>query len=245
MKKSSLFLATLGLLSVTAIVIVSLVTTNRLNNQDRFAVTGSGTVYAKADIANIVVGFKSGVKKTAAEATAENTKKMNNIIGALKKLDIEEKDIQTTEYTLSPVYNWTNEKGQELVGYEVSQNLTVKIRDLNKIGDVIARTTEQGANQIGSVNFTIDDEFELRNQARALAIKKAQEKARLIAEQSGMKLGKIKGFSEGSNDATPILYSNAKVMLSQEGAGMDLSEPLIPSGQNEIKVDVTLMYEVR
>lgn len=81
----------MGLLSVTAIVIVSLVTTNRINNQDRFAVTGSGTVYAKADIANIVVGFKSGVKKTAAEATAENTKKMNNIIGALKKLDIEEK----------------------------------------------------------------------------------------------------------------------------------------------------------
>ncbi|HPX64914.1 MAG TPA: SIMPL domain-containing protein, partial [bacterium] len=90
----------------------------------------------------------------------------------------------------------------------------------------------------------IDDEFELRNQARALAIKKAQEKAQLIAEQSGMKLGKIKGFSEGSNDATPILYSNAKVIASQ-GAAMDLSEPLMPSGQNEIKVDVTLMYEVK
>ena len=205
MKKSQLFLATLGLLAVTAIVIVSLVTTNKVNSQDRFSVTGSGTVYAKADIANIVIGFKSGVKKTAAEATAENTKKMNNIIEALKKLGIEEKDIQTTEYTLSPVYNWTNERGQELIGYEVSQNLTVKVRDLNKIGEVIARTTEQGANQIGSVNFTIDDEFELRNQARALAIKKAQEKAQLIAEQSGMKLGKIKGFSEGSNDATPIL----------------------------------------
>lgn len=243
MKKSSLFLATLGLLAVTAVVIVSLVTTNRVNNQDRFAVTGSGTVYAKADIANIVIGFKSGVKKTAAEATAENTKKMTNIIEALKKLDIEEKDIQTTEYTLNPVYNWTNERGQELIGYEVSQNLTVKIRDLNKIGDVIARTTEQGANQIGSVNFTIDDEFELRNQARALAIKKAQEKAQLIAEQSGMKLGKIKGFSEGS-EATPILYSNAK-MIATQAEGADLSEPLIPSGQNEIKVDVTLIYEVK
>ena len=244
MKKSQLFLATLGLLAVTAIVIVSLVTTNKVNSQDRFSVTGSGTVYAKADIANIVIGFKSGVKKTAAEATAENTKKMNNIIEALKKLGIEEKDIQTTEYTLSPVYNWTNERGQELIGYEVSQNLTVKVRDLNKIGEVIARTTEQGANQIGSVNFTIDDEFELRNQARALAIKKAQEKAQLIAEQSGMKLGKIKGFSEGSNNSTPILYSNAKMIVTQ-AEGADLSEPLIPSGQNEIKVDVTLVYEVK
>ncbi|HQI95080.1 MAG TPA: SIMPL domain-containing protein [bacterium] len=244
MKKSQLFLMTLRLLAVTAFVIVSLVTTNKVNSQDRFSVTGSGTVYAKADIANIVIGFKSGVKKTAAEATAENTKKMNNIIEALKKLGIEEKDIQTTEYTLSPVYNWTNERGQELIGYEVSQNLTVKVRDLNKIGEVIARTTEQGANQIGSVNFTIDDEFELRNQARALAIKKAQEKAQLIAEQSGMKLGKIKGFSEGSNNPTPILYSNAK-MIATQAEGADLSEPLIPSGQNEIKVDVTLVYEVK
>jgi len=94
------------------------------------------------------------------------------------------------------------------------------------------------------VNFTIDDEFELRNQARALAIKKAQEKAQLIAEQSGMKLGKIKGFSEGSNNPTPILYSNAKMIVTQ-AEGADLSEPLIPSGQNEIKVDVTLVYEVK
>lgn len=247
MKKPYFILSVLGSLAVTAIVIVALVMANRINNQDRFSVVGSGTVYAKADIANIQVGLKSGVKKTAAEATTESTKKMNSIIEALKKLDIDEKDIKTSDYNLSPSYNWTNEKGQELIGYEVSQNLILKIRDLNKIVEVIARTTEQGANQIGNVGFTIDDEFELRNQARELAIMKAQEKAELIAKQSGMKLGRIKGVYESADSAQRPVYSNVKMMDSSVlgMGGETLSEPTIQSGQNEVRVEVTLTYEIK
>lgn len=247
MKKLSFVLLAAGILAVTAIVIVALVTTNRVNNQDRFSVVGSGTVYAKADIANIQVGFKSGIKKTAAEATTESTKKMNDIIAALKKLGIDEKDIKTSDYNLSPSYNWTTDKGQVLVGYEVSQNLTLKIRDLSKIGDVIARTTEQGANQIGNVSFTIDDEFALKNQAREMAIEKAKEKASLIAKQAGMKLGEVKGVFESSDQTpSPIMYSNAKMDSAVGmGGGTVLSNPTIQAGQNEVKVDVTLMYEVK
>lgn len=247
MKQAHFIMSIAVLLAVTAIVIVALVTTNKVNNQDRFSVVGSGTVYAKADIANIQVGLRSGIKKTAAEATTESTKKMNNIIEALKKLEIDEKDIKTSDYNLSPSYNWTNEKGQELVGYEVSQNLTLKIRDLNKIGEVIARTTEQGANQIGNVNFTIDDEFELRNQARELAIVKAKEKAELIAKQSGMKLGRIKGVYESADLVQRPVYSNAKMMDSSVlGMGSaELIEPAIQSGQNEVRVEVTLTYEIK
>lgn len=248
MKQAHFIMSLAALLAVTAIVITALVTTNKVNNQDRFSSIGSGTVYAKADIANIQVGFKSGIKKTAAEATTESTTKMNNIINALKKLGIEEKDIKTSDYNLSPSYNWTNSKGQELVGYEVSQNLTLKVRDLNKIGDVIARTTEQGANQIGNVNFTIDDEFELRNQARELAIEKAKEKAVLIAKQSGMKLGEIKGVYENADSSPrPVAYSNAK-MLDSSVLGMggaELATPSVQAGQNEIRVEVTLVYEVK
>lgn len=245
MKKSHIFLGTLLILAVAAIVITALALANKTNEQDRFSITGSGTVYAKADIANIEVGLKTGPKKTAAEATSESTKKMNEIIVELKKIGIEEKDIKTFNYSLSPVYNYTNEKGQELVGYELSQNLTLKIRDLSKIGDVIAKTTEKGANQIGNINFTIDDEFALKNQARELAIQKAQEKAILIAKQSGMKLGKVKSVFENSDPNPPIMYSyaNAKMELST-GAGA-ISAPSIQSGQNEIKVEVTLVYEVK
>jgi hypothetical protein len=214
------------------------------NNQDRFSVVGSGTVYAKADIANIEVGLKTSTKKTAAEATAESTDKMNKITAELTKLGIADKDMQTSNYTLSPVYNYTNAKGQELVGYEVTQTLTLKIRDLSKIGDIIAKTTEQGANQVGNISFTIDDEFALKNQARELAISKAKEKATLIAAQSGMKLGEVKSVIENTDPVvSPIMYTNAKVMSDSVGGG--LASTNIQTGQNEIKVDVTLVYEVK
>jgi uncharacterized protein YggE len=245
MKKTYLFLATILILAVTAIVITALALANKTNEQDRFSVIGSGTVYAKADIANLEVGLRTGAKKTASEATTDSTNKMNDIIAELKKLGINEKDIKTTNYNLSPVYNYTNEKGQELVGYEVTQNITLKIRDLSKIGDVISKTTEKGANQIGNINFTIDDEFALKNQARELAIQKAQEKAKLIAKQSGMRLGEVKSVYENPDQTPPVMfsYSNAKMDLSS-GTGA-LPAPSIQSGQNEIKVDVTLVYEVK
>ncbi len=246
MKKTHVFLTTLGVLAVSAIVITALAMANKTNEQDRFSVVGSGTVYAKADIANIEVGLKTGAKKTASEATTDSTNKMNDIIAELKKLGIDEKDIKTTSYNLSPVYNYTNDKGQELVGYEVIQTVSLKIRDLSKIGDVISKTTEKGANQIGNINFTIDDEFALKNQARELAIQKAKEKAVLIAKQSGMRLGEVKSVYENSDPNPPIAfsYSNAKMDLSASGAGV-VASPNIQSGQNEIKVDVTLVYEVK
>ena len=247
MKKAHVFLITLGVLTIAAVCIVAVVMTNKSNNQDRFSISGSGTVYAKADIANMNVGLKTEVKKTAAEATKENSDQMNEILVVLKDLGIEAKDIKTSSYSLNPVYNWTEKDGQKLSGYEVYQSVTLKIRDLEKIGDIIAKTTEKGANQVGGINFTIDDEYELKNEARELAIEKAKEKAELIAAQTGMKLGKIVGVYE--NSYSPVMaydYSNArKEMAADEALGGGIVAPGIEAGQNEVKVEVTLMYEVK
>jgi hypothetical protein len=218
---------------------------DRTDNQDRFSVNGSGTVYAKADIANLTIGFQTAIKDTAALATKENSDKMNDIISVIKDQGVEDKDIKTTNYSLNPMYNWTEKDGQKLVGYQVSQNVAVKVRDLEKIGDIIARTTEKGANQVGDISFTIDDEYELKNQARDLAIEKAKEKAEMISRQTGMKLGEIKGFYENADaPVTVYSYTNAKMMA---GGSMDesISSPSIQAGQNEIKVDVTLSYEIK
>ncbi|MHB8904454.1 MAG: SIMPL domain-containing protein, partial [Patescibacteria group bacterium] len=94
---------------------------------------------------------------------------------------------------------------------------------------------------------TNDDEFALKNQARELAITKAKEKAQLIAKQSGMKLGEIKSVYENADPIiSPMMYSNAKMDLASSGAGsIEISSPSIQSGQNEVKVDVTLVYEVK
>lgn len=247
MKKAHVFLITLGVLVLAAVAIVAVVMTNKSSNEDRFSISGSGTVYAKADIANMNVGLKTEVKKTAAEATRENSEQMNEILVVLKDLGIESKDIKTNSYSLNPVYNWTEKDGQKLNGYEVYQSVTLKIRDLEKIGDIIAKTTEKGANQVGGINFTIDDEYELKNEARELAIEKAKEKAELIAAQTGMKLGKIVGVYE--NSYSPVIsydYSNAKREIAADQAlGAGIEAPGIEAGQNEVKVEITLVYEVK
>ncbi len=243
MTKNQSIISGMAILALTAIVISAFYFFNKTDQEDRFSVSGSAVVYAKADIANISVGLKTEVKKTAAEATLENSKTMNKILEAVRDLEIEDKDIKTTNYNLRPVYNWTESRGQELKGYEVSQNVTLKIRNLESIGAIIEKTTELGANQVGDINFTIDDEFELKNEAREMAIEKAKEKAGLIASQAGLKLGKLKGVSETSYSPIIPTYSNAmKEMAFDSVAG---GAPSIEVGQNEIRAEVTLIYEVK
>lgn len=245
MKKGQIFLISLGILAIAGVAATAVVMAHQQNNQDRFSVTGSGTVYAKADIANITVGLRTDVKKTAAEATKDSTEKMNAIITSIKDLGIEEKDVKTTDYSLNQVYNWIDGKGQVLQGYQVSQNVSVKVRDLDKIGEVIAKTTEQGANQIGNVSFTIDDEYELKNEAREMAIDKAKEKAEMMAEQAGMKLGSVKSVYESADVAYPVpMYANAKLEMAADQSTGSIA-PSIQTGQNEIRVEVTLVYEVK
>jgi len=236
----------LGILCVTAIVIVSVVMATKkddFNNQ--FSVSATGRVYAKPDIANLTVGLKTEAKATAALAVKENTDKMNEVIKVLKDLGIEEKDIKTTNYNLQPVYDWTDRSGQRLKGYEVNQNIEIKIRDLNKIGDAIAKTTEKGANQAGNISFTIDDEFELKNEAREEAIKKAKEKAEMIVAETGMRLGKIVNVYE--NQVYMPVYANysKEMAYGLGGARDEMVAPEIQVGQNEVVVETTVVWEVK
>lgn len=234
----------LAVLALTAVAIVAL-TVNPNKADDRFMVSAVGTIYAKADIANIEVGVKTGTQKSPLEASSNGNEKMNQIISQLEKIGIEAKDMKTSNYSLNPVYNWTNDRGQELVGYEVVQSLTIKVRDLNKVGEVISQTTEQGANQIGNINFTIDEPDDLKDQARAQAILKAQAKAKLIADQSGLKLGKIKSVQENSQDEYVPMYRNELKMMDSMNSASGVAAPNIQSGENTIEVGVTLVYEVK
>ncbi|NMB48594.1 SIMPL domain-containing protein [Candidatus Kuenenbacteria bacterium] len=244
-RKPMMWYKILVLLCVTAIVIVSVVMALRkddFNNQ--FSVSATGRVFAKPDIANLTVGIKTEAKATAAEAVKDNTKKMNEIIDVLKKVGIEEKDIKTTNYNLNPVYDWSSSR-QVLRGYEISQNVAVKIRDLDKIGEAIAKTTEKGANQIGNIEFTIDDEYELKAEARDGAIEKAKEKAEAIAKKTGMHLGKIVNVYENQVYQQPVYSNYAKDMAYGMGGASEVAVPSIQTGQNEVSVEVTVVYEVK
>lgn len=203
-------------------------------------VTGEGKAFVTPDIASISFGMQTGQQKTAAIAMQKLSENMTKIYEALQNAGIDKKDIATENFWLNPVYNWQTGT-QILQGYEANQSLRVKVRDLDKISDVVSVATAAGANQAGSVNFTVDDPEAKRAEARKEAIEQAKEKAQELARQLGVSLGDLKGFSEGYNSGvTPY-----PTMMRSEGmgGGGDASLPL-PSGEQEMSVSVTVTYEL-
>lgn len=209
------------------------------------SVNGEGKVTAVPDIAQLSFGVQTGPQPTAKAAMEKLQKSMNAAFEAVKALGIEEKDISVQSLWLNPSYDWSNGK-QTLRGYEANQSLSVKVRDLDKVSDVLSAATNAGANQAGGVQFTIDDPEMLRAEAREKAITNAQEKAATLAKQLGVELGDLKGFSEGGGGYQPPMPYMAKGMAMESvgmGGGGDAGVPL-PAGEQEVMVNVSMTYEV-
>lgn len=212
------------------------------DQQNNFQVTAQGKVYAKPDVATFDAGVTTEPQKTVSQAVKINTDKMNAVIDAAKKAGVKAEDIKTTNYSINPQYNWDNGK-QTLIGYGVNNQVTIKIRDLEKVDDTIQAVTNAGANTVGSVNFTIDDQETVKAEARKEAIQLAKAKAKEIAKEAGMKIGEIINVTESSNGyVPPIMYARSDMMAKT--AVESAPAPTIEAGQQEITVDVTLTYKV-
>jgi len=185
------------------------------------------------------------LKKTAAHSTAsiqnENTEKMNELIKELKGMDIEAKDITTANYSIYPQYDWRDGE-QILRGYVVSQNVIVKIRNLDLVGNVIEAAGSLGSNQIGGLSFTIDEPEALRQQAREKALQNATDKAAALAKIGNVKLGKLVSFSEGGSATPPIFYDRGMIKAEADSAGV--ATPTVEPGSQDIISNVTVTYEV-
>lgn len=205
------------------------------------SVSADAKVSVTPDIGSITVGVASGRQTSAKAATAAVRKNMQNTIDAITKLGIETKDIATESFYLQPEYDYTT-NGQVPRGFQATQTLRIKVRDLDTTGDVITAATEAGANQVGSVSFDIDDPEAARGQAREQAIVKAKAKAEVLAKSLGMSLGRMTAFDEGGNVPRPVpMMARAAVA---EDAAMAESMPM-PTGEQELTSIVTLTYELR
>lgn len=209
-------------------------------NSNQITVSGEGKVYAKPDVALISLGVTT-TGPTVADVTKKNTDKMNAVIEAVKNLKIDEKDIQTTNYSLTPLYNWTEKLGNIFQGYTLSQNVQVKIRDFTKIGDVLSQATIKGANLVADLQFTIDNPEQFREQARAKAIEQAKANAQNLAKESGVRLGKLINVYENSN-SYPVVYN---AMGKGGGVAESAPVPTIQPGQQEIDITISLTYQVK
>lgn len=217
--------------------------TYKAEDKNNITISAIGEVYADPDIAALTLGIQTDGKDVKT-ITQKNTETMNKIIDGVKGLGVEAKDIQTAQYSVSPQYNWTQDEGQVLEGYRITQNIDLKIRDFAKIGDILGVATENGANIVSDLKFSIEDEEKAKTQAREKAIAAAKAKAQIIAGQAGIKLGDIINVYEDYSYA-PVAYSSAKTMneASSMGAGRETAQ--IESGEQKVQITINLVYRIR
>ncbi len=218
-------------------------------------VSGEGEVFAVPDTATFSVSVMETAKTVAVAQTAA-TKKSNDIIAYLKAEGIDEKDVQTTDYSVQPQYEWVRvpctadgfcaDGKQNLTGFMVSQTLTVKVRDTQKAGDLLSGVGSKGASSVSGLSFTIDDQDRLEAEARDEAIAAAEEKADVLAKSLGVKIVRVVGFSENGN--YPVYYGKEMAVaqsLSMDGGRGAAPAPDLPVGQNKIISNVSVTYEIR
>jgi len=212
------------------------------NYAREISVDAEGKAYVLPDVAEITLGVNTEAK-TSDAAIADNTKKMNAVMEAIAKFNIDKKDIQTTGYYLDPKYNWTEAEGSVQDGYTLDQTILVKARDFAKVGDILAATTKAGANVVSGVNFTNDDLEKAKTEARTIAIEKAKEKAKAIAKQADLKLGKMVNYYEYMTSGAD--YAKGGMYMAEGGGGAVAAAPVIEPGQKEVALTVTLTYKLK
>lgn len=239
----------LGILLVYGTVFLATVIRNNLqefyfigkadSSEHMISVESQGKVTVVPDIAVTNMGMIAEAA-TVAEAQQKNTETMNKLIEQLKALGVGSKDIQTANYNVYPQYNYTEAAGQVLKGYQVSQNVTVKIRNLQNANRVLALAGEVGLNNVSGINFTIDDRDVYKAQAREIAIKKAQEKALSLSRTLGVRIMGVVSYNEYEGGNEYPLYK-ANVMAEDAGRG---AAPSIEPGSTDVILNVNVTYQI-
>lgn len=223
-----------------------------------FSVTGEGKAVVVPDIGEFRFSVLTEGGNDLGKLQKDNTDKVNKAIAYVKSQGVEAKDIKTAGYNVNPRYEYAScDKGicppPKIVGYTVSQDVTVKIRKFDAVGEVLAGVVQNGANSVSELTFTVDDKTKIQNEARAEAIKMAQEKARSVAEAGNFRLGKMVSLYEDMNPAPMYAYGMGAggSERSQSGGGSDMAAPqavptpTIEPGTTEITVNVNVTYEIK
>lgn len=221
----------------------------------QIVVTGEGKVAVKPDIATFTASVVTQAEKVG-EAQSENTRRSNEVLSFLKKSGVEEKDLKTVGYFISPQYQYDSrpciqiypspcpQNPPKIVSYEVRHSIEVKVRDLNKVDDLLAGAVDKGANEVGSVQFTVDKIEKVLAEARQKAIEDAKEKAEVLAKDLGVRLTRIVAFSEGGGPIFPRFEALGKGGDVGFGGGA-APAPQVAPGEQEIQSFVNVVYEFR
>lgn len=210
----------------------------------KISLSGTGSVSVAPDMAIISFGVIKEAKNARAALDANN-KAMVSILKAMEENGIEKKDLQTSGFNIQPRYFYPKRKtngeqpSPEIRGYIVSNNITIRIRDIEKAGSILDLSVTLGINSGGNIQFTNSDTSNILKEARIKAVKDAIEKAQTLADAANVKLGAILSISENSNRPRPIAIAQARSLSVQEDASVPIA-----SGENSYQVTVQMSWEI-
>ena len=213
-----------------------------------YAMPADGTllsVSAEASAKRVpdVATISTGVVTQAADANAAmraNAVQMDKVMAAIKAAGIGERDVQTSGINLNPQYKYVENAPPSIVGYQASNTVNVKVRDLSKLGKVLDAFVEQGANQVNGPSFEVDKPDEAYDEARVAALKKAQARAQTYADALGLKVRRIISIGEGGA-SFPRPMPMLRAMAADAGFA---KETAISPGESTLSVNIEVVFEL-
>lgn len=213
---------------------------NSIQPETTLSISAEGSVNREPDIAFLNAGVQTQ-GETAQAAMSANSAAMNGVFDALAAADIDRSDMQTSNFSLQPQYDYSNRQSGEpprLTGYQASNQLTVRVRDLDNLGETMDALVSAGGNTFSGLNFALEDDRAAKNAARDIAMKEAIARAELYAAASGYEVARVVTISESGG------FSPQPMAMMAEARSMDRSTP-IASGEVGYSVTVNVTFELR
>ncbi len=203
-------------------------------------VSGSGSVSVKPDTAVVSLGVITENKEASTALTA-NSAAMKKLFATLEDNKIGKDCIHTDQFNISPKYVSVKDKEgnltDKLVGYVVTNNVTIKSKDLDNVGKLLDLLVKDGANHVRSVSFTVSKQDDFLDDARTAAMKQARKRAQLYADAGGFKLGRVISVSENTNVSRPRYYA-------AEAARAPSGDVPLAAGEQSFSVSVSVVFEI-
>ena len=230
-------IAAAGLLALAGVLALPADAQEDKNPPRLIMLTGHGEVKAEPDMAAVTVGVLTEAPAARDAVTANNTA-MNKVIATLKSAGIADKDIQTANFSVNPRYEDQDNAPPRLTGYNVSNNVTVTVRDLTNLGTVLDDVVSEGSNQISGIAFDVANREPVEDQARKLAVADAKRRADIYAAAAGVKLGRIMSMSEGP-PMLPVPLARGMAMKAEAAPSVPVAH-----GEQTIAIDVNIAWDI-
>ncbi len=213
--------------------------TNAVIAGTRLDVTARGEVKRVPDVAVISAGVVTQ-SANAAAAMQENAGRMSRVLAALKKAGVADKDVSTSSISLSPQYRYAENQPPVITGYQASNQVTVRFRDIGKSGAILDILVKEGSNQINGPSLVIDQPEAAQDEARVAAVKQARSRADLYASATGLKVKRIVSISESEG------YSGGPVPVMARGMMMDsAAKTEVMPGEQSVGVTLSVVFELQ